>query len=559
MKSRGLLRVYFALSYRDRVLATALVVVTVSALVFWLGALYVASTVEVPDAGGEYTEGIASQPRYINPILAQTSEADADLVELLYSGLFSYDNEGRIVKRLAADYTVEDEGRVYTVTLRQGVRFHDEEELTADDVLYTVQAIQDPAYKSPLRQNWLAVEAKVIDRYTIQFVLKKGYFGFLENLTVGILPKHIWENVTPDKFLLADYNLSPVGSGPYRYYDLEKDSSGNVLSFEMRAFENYFDGAPYISKFVVHFYPDDESLVTAYNQGEILGIHSIRPTSIAAVEERKSTAIYEIAIPRVFAVFFNTTKSKALAYDEVREALAFATDRDAIVREVLDGKGMPAQSAFLPFMHGYASDLQTPGFDLAQANKILDDKAWKKGDDGIRSKDGEALEINLAIPAWPELAETANILKAQWEAVGARVNVAEMSAADLQKNAIRPREYEALLFGQAAMLESDPYSFWHSSQKADPGLNLSGFDNRDADGVLEGLREELDTEKRQAGYRQFQEILISENPAVFLYSPLYLYVVNDSVRGIDVTRMDSPAHRLSMAKEWYIDTKRIKK
>ncbi|OGI22262.1 MAG: hypothetical protein A2808_02675 [Candidatus Moranbacteria bacterium RIFCSPHIGHO2_01_FULL_55_24] len=545
------------MSYRDRVLATIVLSVAAVALVFWFGALYVASTTEVPEHGGEYTEGIAAQPRYINPILSQTSDADADLVQLMYAGLFAVDQEGKVVKRLADNYEVSDEGRVYTITLKHGAKWHDGEEVTADDVHYTIQAIQDPAYKSPLRANWLAVETNVVDRYTIQFTLKKAYFGFLENLTVGILPKHIWENISPDKFLLADYNLAPIGSGPYRFYDSEKDSSGNILSLEMRAYKDYFEGEPYISKVVFHFYPDDESLLAAYNTKEILGIHSILPRHIASVEERKSSHIYKIDIPRIFSVFFNQTKSKALAYDEVREALTFATDRDRIVQDVLLGEGETAVSALMPFMNGYASDLQFPRFDVTRANSILDEKGWKKGTDGVRSKDGTPLEIEIVTPAWPELVQTANLLKSQWEAVGARINISEMSAADLQKNVIRPREYQALLFGQAAMLESDPYSFWHSSQKADPGLNLSLFDETGADDTLQGLREELDENKRRDAYRKFQEILIKENPAAFLYSPTYLYVVNDSVKGIGVTRIDSPSNRLSMMKDWYIKTDRV--
>jgi peptide/nickel transport system substrate-binding protein len=529
------------------------------ALLFWLGALYMASTRSIPEVGGEYTEGIAAQPRYINPILSQTSEADADLAQLVYSGLFGYDASGALVKRLAADYTMSEDGKLYTVNLRQGVKWHDGEELTADDVLYTIQAIQDPTYKSPLRSNWLSVEVATVDRYTLTFTLKKAYFGFLGNLTLGILPKHIWENIAPENFLLADYNLAPVGSGPYRFFDTEQDSSGNTLSYELRAFDSYFDGTPYISKIIFHFYPDETALIDAYNRKEVMGINSVTPTNLPVLEERKSTRIYEIAIPRIFAVFFNVTKSVALAHDEVREALNYATDREAIVREVLGGKGQPAYSASLSFMTGYASDLALPRFDSGKANQILDNTGWKRGDDGVRAKDGAALEFEIMTPDWPELAKTAEILKTQWEQIGARVTVIVSSASDLQRQAIRPREYQALLFGEAAMIDSDPYSFWHSSQKHDPGLNLALFDNKDVDDLLATLREELDPTKRQEKYRTFQEILYKENPAVFVYSPSYLYVVSDTVKGIDVKSIDAAAFRLSNVKDWYIKTERVRK
>lgn len=553
------MHLFQALRMRERILVVFFAVVGVGALFFWIGALYVAGTQSVPRVGGEYTEGIAAQPRYINPILSQTSEADANLEQLIYSGLFRYDAEGVLVKRLASDYSITDEGKLYTVTLRQGIKWHDGEEMTADDILYTVKAIQDPVYKSPLRANWLSVEATVVDRYTITFSLKKAYFGFLENLTVGILPKHIWETITPEKFLLADYNLAPIGSGPYKFFDSKKDSSGNILSYELRAFKEYADGEPYISKIIFHFYPDEATLIDAYNRKEVLGINSIMPQGLADLEERQSTRIYEIAIPRIFAVFFNVTKSVALANDEVREALSYATDRDTIVREVRLEKGQPAYSTFLPFMSGYAGDLAFPRFDSAQANKILDDKEWKKGEDGVRSKDGVPLEIEIMTPDWPELVMTAEMLKSQWSEVGARVTVTVLRAADLQRDVIRPREYGALLFGEAAMLDFDPYSFWHSSQKSDPGLNLAVFDNKDADDILASLREELDPEKRREHYRAFQEILYKKNPAIFLYSPSYLFVAHNSVKGINVKNVSTTASRFSNIKDWYINTKRVKK
>jgi len=534
-------------------------VVAIGALCFWLGALYVAATKAVPEQGGEYIEGLVSQPRYINPILSQTSEADASISELVYSGLFSYDAEGKLEKRLLDDYAISEDGKLYTLTLKQGIKWHDGEELTTEDVLYTIRAIQNPAYKSPLRANWLSVEAGTVDRYTLTLSLKKSYTGFLESLTVGILPKHIWESITPENFLLADYNLTPIGSGPYQFADSDKDSNGNMLSYKLKAFGDYFAGAPYISTILFHFYPDERTLLDAYNRKEILGINSVLPANLPELEARKSTRVYEIAIPRIFAVFFNVTKNAALAHDEVRQALALSADRDAIIREVLSGKGQPAETALLPFMDGYASDLAFTRFDQDRANALLDQNNWTRGEDGIRSKQGTVLEFELLVPDWPELSQTAEILRTQWEKVGAKVTVSVLNAADLQQNAVRPREYQALLFGEAAMIASDPYSFWHSSQKRDPGLNLALFDNKDVDAALLSLREELNQEKRREYYRIFQEVLTQENPAVFLYSPTYLYVINSMVNVAEVRYVNSPAQRLSTIKDWYIKTKRVRK
>jgi len=544
---------------RDKIIVSFFVVTGALALLFWLGALYVVSTVVVPKSGGEYTEGIASQPRYINPILSQTSDADADLTELIYSGLFAYDTNGNLINRLAESYALSPDSKTYTVQLHQGVKWHDGEELTADDVVYTIQSIQNPAYKSPLRSSWLSVEASSSDRYTVTFSLQKPYFRFLNNLTVGILPKHIWQNINPENFFLADYNLAPIGSGPYSFFNSDKDSSGNILSYELRAWKDYFEGPAYITKIVFHFYPDEQTLVEAYNKKEILGINSITTESLSKLEGRKSTRVYDLNVPRIFSVFFNPTVSVPLANDEVREALNYATDRDSIIRDVLSGKGQPAFGAFLPFMNGYVSDLSLPAFDRDKSNAILDERGWVRGTDGIRSKGGVPLEITLSVPEWPELVKTADIIKSNWEQVGVRVNIAIVSTSDLQQNVIRPRQYEALLFGEAAALSSDPYSFWHSSQKRDPGLNLALFDDKTADDILASLREESDPEKQQEKYKSFQEIIQKEKPAIFLYSPTYLYLVNSVVKGVDVKNIDTAHFRLSNVKDWYINTKRVKK
>lgn len=524
----------------------------------WLSAGYFALTKPVPDFGGQYIEGVVAQPRYINPILSQTSDADADLVALLYTGLFRYGATGNVEKFVASDYQISEDSRTYTVFIRPGVRFHDGEELSADDVVFTVRAIQDPAYKSPLRANWQGVEVAATDPYTVVFTLKKPYFGFLENLVVGILPKHIWENIAPDSFTLADYNLSqPIGSGPYLFEDLDKDSQGNILSLHLRSNKEYFSGVSYIDRVTLRFYPDEESLLAAYNRQEVMGMHSIGHDRSTEVLAKKGARLYEFPLPRLFSVFLNTNKSVALAYDEVREALALATDREHIVGDVLKGYGIVAPGPFPPFVQGAAGSPAV--YDVDRANALLEEKGWRRGEDGIRSKGETVLTFELVVPDWPELMRTADLLHEEWQAIGIRAEVKVLSQADLQQNVVRPREYQALLFGQGSMLDPDPYSFWHSSQKNDPGLNLALYENKEVDGLLADARELLDPEKRTEAYKKFQEITTNEHPAVFLYSPNYLYVVSDAVQGIEAHPINFPASRLSDIASWYIETKRVRK
>lgn len=554
-----LARIFASLSLRDRILVYLFLLVALGAVLFWGWSTYLTFTTTVPKQGGQYVEGMVAQPRYINPILAQTSEADSVLAKLLYGSLFVSGANGTPEKSMAHDYTITEEGKVITVFLKPGIRFHDGEELIAEDVVFTVRAIQDPAYKSPLRNNWLGVEVNAPERYTIVFTLKKPYFGFLDNLTVGILPKHVWESIPADRFTLADYNLlQPVGSGPYRFLDIDKDADGNILSYHLEVFEEYFAGRAYLDRLTFRFYSSEGELLDAFNHQQVMGMYSIGTQQVRDLSEKRGPVVRELALPRLFSVFLNTNKSVALAYDEVRTALSLGTDRQKLIDQVFQGKALSATGPLLPFMFGFTESGQLD-VDRDAANRLLDEKGWKRGDDGIRSKDGTPLRFALFTPDWPELVVTADLLREEWRSLGADVEVKVLSQADLYQNVIRTREYEALLFGQASMLDPDPYSFWHSSQKVDPGLNLAFFEEKRADEILSSARESLDNGKRSELYREFQAILRREQPAVFLFSPAYLAVTSDKVRGYELRSINTPADRFCDITKWYIKTKRVLK
>lgn len=549
--------VFRALGFWEKTLIVVLLLIAGGMFFYWVSALYTANTQETPEYGGRYREGIVGQPRYVNPILSQTSDADADLVQLVFAGLYKYNIEGKLDLNVAESLAVSEDGKTYTVKLKEGVLFHDGIEVTADDVAFTVQVIQNPTNKSPLRQNWQTVDMRVVDKYTVLFELRKPYFGFLENLTVGILPKHLWSEISPDRFLLADYNLAPIGCGPYRYEGITKDSNGDILEYELRAFEKFFGGVPYISQFVFRFYSDEGSLIDGFLRKEVSGMQGISADGILRLNERKSTVIREIRTPRSFAVFFNQTASVALAFDEVREALNRGTDRQAIIRELLGGRGTEVTGPFLPFMDNYAADLAWPTFDQEGAQHLLDEKGWLRNAEGVREKDGIPLRIDLIVPDWLELTKTAEILKVQWQSLGIGLEIIVMSPGDLQRNAVQTREYQALLYGEQPMLDQDPYSFWHSSQKRESGLNLALFDNTNVDEMLVAARETLDDERRRALYRDFQAAYLAEMPALFLFSPSYLSVTDGSVRGVDVERMNASSDRFTGVNQWYMKTKRL--
>ena len=128
-----------------------------------------------------------------------------------------------------------------------------------------------------------------------------------------------------------------------------------------------------------------------------------------------------------------------------------------------------------------------------------------------------------------------------------------------QQNFIRPREYEALLFGQMLGIDPDPFAFWHSSQTRDPGMNLALYNNPDVDKILEKIRQEMDPASRLDYYKKFQQDVANDVPAAFLYSPNYLYVTSKKVQGVDINAVTTPDRRFSNVAKWFVNTKRVKK
>jgi peptide/nickel transport system substrate-binding protein len=547
------------LSNKERIMVGWLIIIAIASLVVSAVAVYYHYTKVVPIAGGDYTEGVVGQPLYVNPVLASANDADADLCALIYSGLFKYDADGKIVPDLAESYEVTNDKLTYTVHLKKDVKWHDGEPFSAADVLFTIQAIQDPAFKSPLRQSWQGVGVEMVDDNTIHFLLQTPYAFFLNNLSVGILPKHIWETIAPGNYPLAEYNLRPVGTGPYKFVNFDKDGEGNILSYQLAANEEYYSDKPYITNFNLSFYYDEDSMAEAYNNKQIFGMSYVSPSKVPNIKSRRSSDIHSINIPRYFAVFFNQQKSKVLADIEVRKALSMAIDRQTIVKEVLSGEGKEIYSPIPPGTFGFTDDVIKYSFDVEKANKTLEDDGWKKGDDGFRAKNGQPLEFKMETTDWPDLTQTADILKQEWAAVGAKVDYESLPVTDIQQNFIRPREYEALLFGQMLGVDPDPFAFWHSSQTHDPGMNLALYHNPDVDKLLEKIRQEIDPASRLDLYKKFQQDVASDVPAAFLYSPNYLYVTSKKVQGVDINSVTTPDRRFSDVTKWYVRTKRVKK
>ncbi|MDP3646120.1 MAG: ABC transporter substrate-binding protein [bacterium] len=545
-----------------------------------LAGLNAAVSTTVPARGGSLVEGEVGTARFINPILA-ISQPDQDLTALVYSGLMRALPHGEIVPDLASSYEISEDGTIYTFILRDDAIFHDTTPVTSADVLSTVQAAQNPDIKSPRRADWEGVVASAPDAHTIVFQLPHPYAPFIFNTTLGIMPKHLWQNVSAQDFPFNQLNTHPVGSGPYRVSSVNTDSTGAATRYDLSSFKKFVIGSPYLKNISYVFFPNENDMIDAFNERKISALSGISPSSLPSLK-RTDTRTLTSPLPRVFGVFFNQNRAPALADSSVRQALNIAIDKKALVQDVLAGYGVPLSGPIPPGVLSIASDTKTDG-DVSHlsasstsilsaqenARKILSRGGWTfvpaatstaqiDGHAGVwKNKKKQTLTFTLATADEPELVATAKAIAESWGAIGVAVNVQVYPLSELNTAIIRPRAYDAILFGEVVGREGDLFAFWHSSQRNDPGLNLAMYANAKADSLLATARATTDQKQREKLYEQFASVVDKDGAAVFLYSPDFLYVVPTAIQGIELGALTTPAERYLNVYQWYTDTERV--
>lgn len=545
-------------SATEKVVFTLFTVIAITSALVMSLRVNKAFLVPIPSHGGAITEGIVGLPRSINPVLAFT-DVDRDISTLIYSGLMKYEN-GKLVGDLAKKYTISDDGLTYTFTLKDNIRFHDGMPLTTDDIEFTIQKVEDGILKSPRRADWANVTVKKIDQNQIQFILKQPYSPFLANTTIGILPKHIWKNVDADQFIFSQYNIEPIGSGPYKLSNIKRDSGGIPEIYNLESFNKYYDGEAYISTLSINFFPNEKAAIDAYVSGNIESIAGISPIEVTRIASSTTNIkILDTTLPRIFGIFFNQNNSPVLANKEVRLALDTALDKDRIIKEVLYGYGVSIDS---PLPLGTTNtDEKTEKIikpDKELAKNILGKAGWTLNANGIfekkDKKSTQTLSFSISTADTPVLKLAAEIAKSEWRSIGIDVNVKVFEYGDLSQNIIKTRKYDALLFGEFVGKDLDLYAFWHSSQRNSPGLNVSMYVNSKADKLLEEARTTSDEETKSNKYQAFEKIIKDEIPAVFLYSPEYIYIVPDKIKGMTLGAITNSSDRWYGINKWYITT-----
>lgn len=540
------LRVWQKFSLKEKVIFIFCLGAVISGLIWSSIIILNKITVLVPKKGGDLTIGLVGRISHLNPLFPQSNTCDQDLIELIYDGLYKIDANGSLKPNLAEQTEISPDGKTYTVILKDNVFWHDGLPFTADDVVFTIEAIQNPEFKSPLLPYWKGIVVEKLTNTVVRFYLQKPYEPFLQNLTLKIIPKHIWENIPPENIIHAEYNIKPIGTGPYIFDNLDKTPNGKINSYSLVANDNYFNEPPKINRLIFRFYNNYEDAKAALLKHEIEALVPLSVKDYSFFKNKNDYQIRSLFLPRYYAVFFNLNNSLFKSQD-VREALSLAINKSNLVSTLLKNQAFVLNGPISPNFWGYQNfeNQYNPDKALEIINKLKNSKNGPK-----------EFKFTLSLSDDPELVDVAKFLVDSWKAIGVEVDLQILPFTDLEKNVIQPRSYNALLLGEIISLDPDLFSFWHSSQISDPGLNLSVYKNSTLDKLIEETRQILDENKRLENTKEIQTILVNEKPAIFLYNPYYLYLFPKKVQGIKIQYANLPSDLWSDVTNWFIYTKR---
>ncbi|HEX5456395.1 MAG TPA: peptide ABC transporter substrate-binding protein [Candidatus Saccharimonadales bacterium] len=513
------------------------------------------------EPGGTFTEGIVGTYSNADPIYASSS-VDSSVSKLIFSGLYKYDSNQKLVPDLASGMSIDKRGRSYTVTLKDNLYWHDGQRLTAKDVVFTFKTIQNPDAKSYLLSSWQGIKISQKDDKTAVFTLPSTLSSFPDSLTTGIIPWHILKDIPAQQLRSSDFNtVHPVGSGPFKYDTVEvqpdSDKSGATLQhIGFLANDGYYGGSPGIKRYIINTYNNQNELTRAYDSKKVDAISGLG-TIDEQYSEDQDNNVYSVPIAGQTMVFFNNSQD-ILSDPKVRRALVLGANRQKIIQstgQVLKQSDEPLLVSQLGYNKKFAQQTN----DTELADKILNKAGWKiDSKTGIRTKKRRRLSIKLFALSNNEYGKVANELRNEWADLGIDTRIVTQSDENL-KDTVSNHGYDALLTTISVGADPDVFAFWHSSQisaKSKARLNFSEYKSSRADISLEAGRSRLDPKIRAVKYKGFLKAWHNDNPALALYQPNYIFIIRSPFSGFDNKSLVSPVDRYTDVSKWMIRQKR---
>jgi peptide/nickel transport system substrate-binding protein len=516
-----------------------------------------------PAEGGIYTEGLVGSFMRLNPILDYFNQADKDIDRLIYSGMLRIDDRGIPQADLATSWGISRDGTIYNFSLNPKAVWHDGEPVTSDDVIFTIQTMSsdDSPLPADIRDFWKQIEITRLDDKTIQFKLSEPFAPFLDYLTFGVLPSHLLGGLTMAELVDDPFNMSPVGSGPYRFDHMITDG-GQITGVVLSAFKDYYVKGAYIDQIAIRYYPDAQAVYAAYQSGDIAGIGNVSTDILPQVLSEKALNLYTTRLPVMTLIFLNLDDPQVEFFQDVnvRKALIQGLNRQGMIDTLRSGQAILADGPIFPGTWAYYDGIEHYAYNPNQAIDLLREAGYTIPAEGgsIRaSEDGVQLAFELAYPDDNEHVALAKVIQQDWATLGVQVSLTASPYDQLVTERLDTRNYQAALvdLNLSRSPDPDPYPFWHQTQIAS-GQNYSKWDDRQASEYLEQARITTDMADRMRLYNNFQVRWSQELPALPLYYPVYTYAVSNDVQGVSIGPIFDPADRFNHVTDWYLVTSR---
>ncbi len=515
-----------------------------------------------PTTGGVYTEAIIGSFGRLNPVLDLFNPADRAATRLLFSGLVRFDDRGLPMGDLAESWGISEDGTVYNFSIRPSAVWHDGEPVSSDDVVFTIEYLRSDELPLPedLRAMWQQVEVRVLDEKTLQFHLPEPFAPFLDYLSFGVLPRHLLVNVSPTELVDSDFNLKPVGSGPYRLDRLISEQ-GQIKGVVFSAFEEYYMGRPFIDQVVFRYFPDANSAFTAYQAGEVLGISQVTMDILIEALNIEDLNFYSGRMPELTLIYFNLDETELPFFQDVslRRALLMGLNRQRLVDQNLGGQAIVADGPVFPGTWAYYEGIEHLDYDPNAALAAIKAAGYTIPAEGgsVREKEGVRFSFEMVYPDNALHAGLVEMIRSDWAKLGVEVNPKPVTYDELVDNYLETRDYQAALvdLNLSRYPDPDPYPFWDQAQ-ATGGQNYGKWNDRRASEFLELARVSSDLDERAKAYRNFQVRFTTEMPALPLFHPVYTYAVDAQVQGVRMGPLYDPSDRFATLTTWFLIAKR---
>jgi peptide/nickel transport system substrate-binding protein len=548
---------------RWQILVVLVTLVIVAVLLFSTQSPGVGNVIQSePEQGGVYTEGLVGSLGRLNPLLDWNNQADRDIDRLLFSGLIRFDEQGLPQADLAKSWASTPDGTVYNFQIRENALWHDGTPVTSDDVLFTIEMMKSAGslYPQDIKDLWGRIEVTKLNDKNLKFTLPEPFVPFLDYLTFGIVPKHLLDSVAPDQMASAEFNINPVGTGPYKFDRLLVED-GQIVGVVLTVFNDFYRMPAFIEQVVFRYYPTSADALDAYQQGDVFAISRITADVLGSALEEANLNFYTSRMPQIGFVMFNLNRPETafLQDQKVRQALMLGLNRQYLINTFLHGQAILADSPILPNSWAYFDGVEKFGYDPEAAIKLLKSEGYVIPAEGgdVRAKAGVSLTFTLLHPDDELHTKIAQRIQADWAQIGVRVELEAQPYDQLVLETLASRAFEAALvdLNLARTPDPDPYPFWHQAE-ATGGQNYSQWDNRPASEYLEQARVTADYTLRAKLYRNFQIVFAKELPALPLYIPVYSYGVDAQVQGVQISPLYDPSDRFASFTSWYLLTRR---